>query len=264
MRIIILSPNKYSYYTLAISEILLKEGFKIDAIVYLKFSINRIKNNIFKSPVQIFVKFLKKVLFRKVFYKSQDTDNGLYYYRKKIGINSNSIEHFTKFGTKIFSYNDFNSHDCINQMNLLEPDLILFTGGGIIKSELLKIPKIGILNSHMGILPFYRGMHVAEWTLLNKDYDNLGCTTHLMEKNVDTGKIINIQRIKIENINNIDELYSLFEKNMCLSLLSSCKLLEKNKNFYLFISESTPLYFSMPDKLLNIIKNSLKNRTYEN
>ena len=264
MRIVILSPNKYSFYTLAISESLLKEGFKIEAVVYLKFSLNRIINNIIKSPFEIFLKFLKKVIFRKVFYKSQNTANGIYNYRKKIGINANSIEDLTKYGIKVFPYTDFNSQDCINQINILEPDLILFTGGGIIKSELLKIPKIGILNSHMGILPFYRGMHVAEWTLLNKDYNNLGCTTHLMEKNVDIGKVINIQRIKIRNINNIDELYSVFEKNMCLSLLTSCKLLEKNNNFYLFISQISPLYFSMPHKLLSIIKNSLKYRTHEN
>jgi methionyl-tRNA formyltransferase len=258
MRIIILSPNKYSYYTLAISESLLKEGFKIEAVIYLKFSINRIKNNIFKSSLELLLKFLKKVVFRKIFYKSQNIDNGLYDYRKKVGINANSVEDFTKYGIKIFSFNDFNSQACIKQINILIPDLILFTGGGIIKSELLKIPKIGILNSHMGILPFYRGMHVAEWALLNKDYDNLGCTTHLMEKNVDTGKVINIQRIKINNINTIDELYSVFEKNMCLSLLISCKLLEKNSTFYQFISESTPLYFSMPHKLLSIVKNRLK------
>jgi methionyl-tRNA formyltransferase len=258
MRIVVISPNKYSLYTLAVCESLLRERLQLVGVFYLKFSIRRILYETKKSPKLIFNKFLKKVLFRKRLYKNVDSVEGLLGYRKQIGGNLNSINDLEYGNIMIQSFDEFNTTDCLASLKKLKPDLILFTGGGILGAELLKIPTIGVLNAHMGILPEYRGMHVAEWAYLKNDYSKIGCTTHIMERNVDTGRVIDVRYISPQDIGTYDELYSIFEKNMCISLVDSCKLLSKNPQYQKFISPITPLYFTMPEKLLNIVKLKIK------
>ena len=46
----------------------------------------------------------------------------------------------------------------------------------------------------MGLLPKYRGMDVVEWPIIDKSF-NLGLTTHLIYKGVDTGDIIEQKHI---------------------------------------------------------------------
>ena len=77
--------------------------------------------------------------------------------------------------------------------------LISCSSPRIIKDELLSAPKIGILNCHPGLLPYYRGCNCVEWALYNND--KVGNTCHLMTKNIDQGpiicsKIINIKKCK--------------------------------------------------------------------
>ena len=59
MRIVLVSPNKYSYYSLSVCESLLNAGIKIDSVFYLKFSLKRILLNLIKHPKKTFEKFVK-------------------------------------------------------------------------------------------------------------------------------------------------------------------------------------------------------------
>jgi methionyl-tRNA formyltransferase len=258
MRIVVISPNKYSFYSLAVIESILSERLELVGVFYLKFSIRRILFEAKKSPILIFNKFWQKVLFRKKLYRTLVSGADLLSYRKQIGGDLKSISDLENGNIMIQSFDDFNSNDCLASLKYLKPDLVLFTGGGILKTEFLEIPTIGVLNAHMGILPEYRGMHVAEWAYLKNDYSNIGCSTHLMEKNVDTGKVIDVRYISHEHIYHYNELYTIFEKNMCISLVNSCKLLIQNPQYKKFISPITPLYFTMPKKLLNIVKLKIK------
>jgi methionyl-tRNA formyltransferase len=70
------------------------------------------------------------------------------------------------------------------------PDVIAFTGGGLLRKELLRIPRQGILNCHSGILPSYRGMDVVEWAILERHIDHIGLSLHFMAAGVDTGPIL--------------------------------------------------------------------------
>ena len=79
--------------------------------------------------------------------------------------------------------------------------MIAFTGGGLIRKNILAIPRIGILNCHTGILPQYRG----HGTWLNgtaaegkMDPVGFGATLHLMDKGVDTGPILSKRTIPAE------------------------------------------------------------------
>jgi folate-dependent phosphoribosylglycinamide formyltransferase PurN len=83
---------------------------------------------------------------------------------------------------------DQNSPSSIAQLKAWSPDLIIFTGGNILRKQLLQAPRLGVLNVHLGLLPEIRGMSSPEWSLLN--HVPLGITIHYMDEGIDTGPIL--------------------------------------------------------------------------
>lgn len=51
----------------------------------------------------------------------------------------------------------------------IKPDIIVLGGSSIIRENIIKIPKIGILNAHPGLLPKYREVDVIQWAIYNVD-----------------------------------------------------------------------------------------------
>lgn len=70
-----------------------------------------------------------------------------------------------------------------------------FAGGGIISKSTIDCFTIGIINAHKGYLPLYKGMHVAQAALVEGRFDLIGITSHLIEKGIDTGPIINFYKV---------------------------------------------------------------------
>jgi methionyl-tRNA formyltransferase len=83
---------------------------------------------------------------------------------------------------------DQNSPRALSQLKRWSPDLAIFTGGNILRDEVLKIPRLGVLNSHLALLPEIRGMSSPEWSLLCGV--PLGITIHFMDSGLDTGPIL--------------------------------------------------------------------------
>jgi folate-dependent phosphoribosylglycinamide formyltransferase PurN len=81
-----------------------------------------------------------------------------------------------------------NAPDSIARLREWSPDLIIFTGGNILRSQLLDVPRLGVLNVHLGLLPEVRGMSSPEWSLLNNV--PVGITIHFMDTGIDTGPIL--------------------------------------------------------------------------
>jgi folate-dependent phosphoribosylglycinamide formyltransferase PurN len=96
------------------------------------------------------------------------------------------------------------------------PDLIVFTGGGLIRKNILLIPKLGILNCHTGILPEYRGMDVVEWTAVEGQASKVGfgATLHLMDQGVDTGPILKTTKIEMGNSKSFEQIRTKLEVKM--------------------------------------------------
>jgi methionyl-tRNA formyltransferase len=83
-------------------------------------------------------------------------------------------------------------------------DLFIHAGAGILRAPLLAVARLGTLNAHMGLLPAYRGMNVAEWAALERA--PVGCTVHLIDPGIDTGAIIATRVVDINGVRSIDEL----------------------------------------------------------
>ena len=91
-------------------------------------------------------------------------------------------------GFPVVTCSDQNSARAIAQLEQWSPDLAIFAGGSILQDEVLKIPRLGVLNSHLALLPEIRGMSSPEWSLLCGV--PLGITIHFMDTGLDTGPIL--------------------------------------------------------------------------
>lgn len=76
------------------------------------------------------------------------------------------------------------------------PDVIFVSGARVIKEHTLRAVEVPIINCHFGITPRYRGVHGGYWAMVSDDADNFGSTIHLIDKGVDTGKIISQVRYR--------------------------------------------------------------------
>jgi folate-dependent phosphoribosylglycinamide formyltransferase PurN len=92
------------------------------------------------------------------------------------------------YGFPVVTCGDQNSPRAVAQLKQWSPDLAIFTGGNILRDQVLKVPRLGILNAHLALLPEIRGMSSPEWSLLCGV--PLGVTIHFMDSAVDTGPIV--------------------------------------------------------------------------
>jgi folate-dependent phosphoribosylglycinamide formyltransferase PurN len=92
------------------------------------------------------------------------------------------------FEFPVATVSDQNSPRAIAQLKQWSPDVAIFTGGNILRDQLLKVPRLGVLNSHLALLPEIRGMSSPEWSLLREV--PIGITIHLMDSGIDTGPIL--------------------------------------------------------------------------
>ena len=86
-----------------------------------------------------------------------------------------------------------NSPQAQMQLKQWSADVAIFTGGNILRESLLKVPRLGVFNSHLALLPEIRGMSSPEWSLLCGV--PLGITIHFMDNGIDSGAILSAARI---------------------------------------------------------------------
>lgn len=88
----------------------------------------------------------------------------------------------------------------------------------IIDQDTIRSFSKGIFNTHGGVLPEYRGVYSNVNALIN-DEDKYGATLHYVDTGIDSGDIIDIQKVKI---NKDDTGFSLYKEGevLCYRLLS--------------------------------------------
>ena len=104
----------------------------------------------------------------------------------------------------------FNGARCRRRVARIEPDVIVLGGARIIRRGVIRIPRIGVLNAHPGLLPHYRGVDVVAWAVLNGD--PVGVTVHFVDEGVDTGAILARDTLPIVPGDDLDALRTKTER----------------------------------------------------
>mgnify|MGYP001203470773 CR=1 FL=1 len=94
----------------------------------------------------------------------------------------------------------------LKNINDFAPDLICVAAyGKILTKEILEAPKIACINIHASILPKYRGAAPINRAIID-GVEETGVTIMDMDLGMDTGDIISIEKIKIENSDTTESL----------------------------------------------------------
>ena len=92
---------------------------------------------------------------------------------------------------------DLNSHEIEDYIKSTHCNLICVASAGqLLKENIIRIPKYGVLNAHTALLPDYRGPNPTYWVFRNGETES-GVTIHYIDVGEDTGDIITQERFPI-------------------------------------------------------------------
>ncbi len=221
--VVILSPSRFSLYTICVTEILRRNNVNIKAIIVRRlFDPRRFTSEFSRDGSRLIKKIWKKFVLRKNAYKPTSYETILDFMKNE-NIRFSKVEDFNReFETPVIYCNTLNDSVVIEMLKKSKPDIVAFTGGGLIRSGVLENSGAGVLNCHMGVLPQYRGMDVVEWPLLEDNFEEIGMTVHFMDKGVDTGDILQIKKVKVQRNEDIKQLRERFEPIMCRQMVTVC------------------------------------------
>jgi len=84
----------------------------------------------------------------------------------------------------------------IKELQKINADLFVVVAFRMLPEIVWSMPKYGTINLHGSLLPQYRGAAPINWAVINGD-TKTGATTFFIEKEIDTGKIIDSVEIPI-------------------------------------------------------------------
>lgn len=161
------------------------------------------------------VSFYETGLLKDVVFPYLDVRPPLLEHGKPIeGLNYSHRQLAQIYGLKYYEVTDVNDTDLIE--NITADDLMV----GAISIRILQIFKPEIIsvfeqkgfmwNLHTGILPKYKGVHTPYWCIENNE-EEYGWTLHRIDRGIDTGPILAIDRMLLDPEEPILNIYL----NMC-------------------------------------------------
>lgn len=69
--------------------------------------------------------------------------------------------------------------------------------GQILPESILNMPPLGCVNVHASLLPKYRGASPIQWAVIDGCQES-GVTTMMMDKGIDTGDILLVEKVKLD------------------------------------------------------------------
>lgn len=151
---------------------------------------------------------------------------------------------------------DLNGVQSVTALQRLQTDILLLGGVPIIRANVLSVPKLCTLNVHMGLLPKFRGVNVAEWSIFCNA--PVGVTVHQVDPGVDTGAILYREAIDVSGCINIETMRAKVSATQhgvlakCTRLLAEKQLVPQQQK-----KEDGKQYYTMHEKLRKIVDKKL-------
>ena len=108
---------------------------------------------------------------------------------------------------RVFDFkNTLSEKKVINELKKDNINLICLAGFmKILSKSFIKNFKGNILNIHPSLLPKYKGLNTHERAIRNNDKYS-GCTVHIVNSRLDSGKIINQKKVRINKLDTPETL----------------------------------------------------------
>lgn len=194
MRTALIAPIDNSLYArLVAHELLQQEGVELcGMLVRSPWSWKRLRGELNRDGARLLAKIGQKFLLGDERFTEQAGENLMNLARQR-GLRADSLRRMAReHHIPYLQVKDINTAASQRFLADCAPQVIAFTGGGLVRKPILSIPAIGVLNCHTGMLPRYRGMDVVEWTAAEGQIGSIGMgvSLHLMDAGVDSGAIL--------------------------------------------------------------------------
>jgi methionyl-tRNA formyltransferase len=94
----------------------------------------------------------------------------------------------------------------LNELRVLNADLFVVVAFRMLPELVWNMPPLGTINLHASLLPNYRGAAPINWAIINGEKET-GVTTFKLQHEIDTGEIIQREKIAIRDDETVGELY---------------------------------------------------------
>ena len=121
-----------------------------------------------------------------------------------------------------FDFIDINHPDLINFIKKNREGYYIFTGGGILKNEILNAG-VKFVHLHPGLAPKYKGSTCFYYSIINEG--SAGVTAFIMDEGLDTGDIIYQKTFEKPQHKFLDEVYDPYIRSETLVDVTSQNLL---------------------------------------
>lgn len=108
-----------------------------------------------------------------------------------------------------YKIKNINDPQALRVAEEFSPDLILVFGTALLKKKWFKL-NVPIVNSHLGIIPRYRGWMSWFWAILEENFNSVGISIHYVTKIADGGELILQDFVDIFKLEKIDLPHLLF------------------------------------------------------
>lgn len=88
------------------------------------------------------------------------------------------------------------SPEFLEQLKSLAPDVQVVVAFRMLPEAVWSLPPLGTFNMHASLLPQYRGAAPINWAIINGEKET-GVTTFLLDREIDTGKILLQEKLAI-------------------------------------------------------------------
>lgn len=144
-------------------------------------------------------------------------------------IQSSAVKNYAfEKGLKIMQPEKLKNPEFFDELSSLKPDIAVVVAFRMLPESVWSIPKLGTFNLHASLLPQYRGAAPINWAIINGE-TTTGVTTFLIDHEIDTGKVIFREEIKVDENETAGELHDkLMAIGANLVLKTVNALAEKN------------------------------------
>lgn len=109
-------------------------------------------------------------------------------------------------GLRILQPEKLKSPEFIGALKEINADLFIVIAFRMLPKEVWMMPRCGTFNLHASLLPKYRGAAPINWAVINGDTET-GVTTFFLKHEIDTGDIIQQEKIKILPEENVGDIH---------------------------------------------------------
>ena len=132
-------------------------------------------------------------------------------------------------GLEVYQPDTLRGEEFAALLEKLSPELIAVTAyGKILPENVLNFPKYGCINVHGSLLPEYRGAAPMQRAIIDGKSET-GVTIMYMEKGLDTGDMLLVEKCKIDDADNFEDIHDRLSEIGAKALVKVVDILKRGE-----------------------------------